>query len=241
MGMRWRGFRRVRGQVCKRIVRRFRELGLESFDAYRIWLEAHEEEWRALDGLCRVTITRFWRDRAVFDALRDEVLPALAAPLRALSLGCASGEEPYSVALASPSIEVIALEADARLLERARAGRYARATLRELAPERITEAFVEQGDALVLRDAVRERVHFSCADVRAPLPRGPFAVVLCRNVAFTYFAEAEQHEMLARIDGVLAGGGVLVIGSHESLPVGAPFAPWPRQRSIFTRTGAGTR
>ena len=61
--MRWAGFRKVRRQVCRRIARRMEEVGCADADAYRTHLARHEEEWRVLDGLCRVTISRFYRDR----------------------------------------------------------------------------------------------------------------------------------------------------------------------------------
>ena len=107
IGLEWRGFRRVHRQVCKRLGRRLAALGLADLQAYRVYLGADAAEWSRLDELCRISITRFYRDRAVFDALRERLLPALAqrarrggAPaLRAWSAGCAGGEEPYTLAL----------------------------------------------------------------------------------------------------------------------------------------------
>ncbi|MFP3941442.1 MAG: CheR family methyltransferase, partial [Thermoanaerobaculia bacterium] len=104
LGMRWSGFRKVRRQVCRRITRRMGELGLRSLREYRERLEAEPGEWRELDRLCRVTISRFWRDRGTFRTLEETVLPALAgaaletgnATLEAWSCGCASGEEAYT-------------------------------------------------------------------------------------------------------------------------------------------------
>jgi chemotaxis protein methyltransferase CheR len=69
LGLRWPGFRKVRRQVCKRITRRIRELGLADVTTYRERLESVPEEWPELDALCRITISRFYRDRAVFDHL----------------------------------------------------------------------------------------------------------------------------------------------------------------------------
>src|SRR5262245_42618359 len=79
MGLRWQGFRRVHGQVCKRIGRRLRALGITDLGDYRRTLEKTPEEWAALEGLCRVSISRFCRDRALWSLLGDPVLPALAA------------------------------------------------------------------------------------------------------------------------------------------------------------------
>ena len=64
---------------------------------------------------------------------------------------------------------------------------------------------------------------FQAQDLRAELPEGPFHLVLCRNVAFTYFAPPLQREVLARLMERLVPGGLLVIGAHESLPEGAPL------------------
>ena len=63
----WPGFRKVRNQVCKRLRRRMRDLGVESYAAYREKLEADPAEWQALDSFCRITISRFCRDRGTFD------------------------------------------------------------------------------------------------------------------------------------------------------------------------------
>ena len=72
--LRWPGFRRVRRQVCQRLGRRLRELGLGELQAYQLYLGNHPTEWQVLDGLCRITISRFYRDRTIFVALEREVL-----------------------------------------------------------------------------------------------------------------------------------------------------------------------
>jgi chemotaxis protein methyltransferase CheR len=77
MQMRWSGFRKVRRQVCRRIQRRMQVLE-KDVQGYREFLEAEPEEWDVLDALCRITISRFYRDRAVFAYLQTTVLPALA-------------------------------------------------------------------------------------------------------------------------------------------------------------------
>ena len=75
LALRWRGFRRVRGQVCKRIDHRIRALGLSGPAAYMAYLNDQSSEWAMLDTLCRISISRFYRDRPVFDYLGGTVLP----------------------------------------------------------------------------------------------------------------------------------------------------------------------
>src|SRR5262245_6807466 len=78
LGLRWPGFRKGRARVRKKLNERLRELGLQQIAAYRDRLEAHPQGWAVLDSLCRITITRFHRDRGVLDHLRRVVLPGLA-------------------------------------------------------------------------------------------------------------------------------------------------------------------
>jgi chemotaxis protein methyltransferase CheR len=207
LGRRWAGYRKVRRQVCRRIRHRIEALGLDGFDGYHRYLEDHPGEWEALDGLLNVTISRFHRDRGVFEFLRDHVLEP---GMRVWSAGCASGEEPYTLALLCDGLDILATDVDPEMLRRAEAAKYPPSALREL-PDR--DAFTDG----VLDERYRRRVTFVLHDVRDEPPPGPFDLVLCRNLAFTYFDEATQREVLRRIASVT---DVLVIGAHERLPDG---------------------
>jgi chemotaxis protein methyltransferase CheR len=242
----WAGFRNVRGQVCKRLSRRIRNLSLPDARAYREYLEAHADEWMVLAGLCRITISRFYRDRGVFDQLANEILPSLAASepvLRCWSVGCASGEEPYTLAIlwrsrvkpARPAarMTVLGTDVDARVLERARAGCYGVSSLKELPLDLRERAFTRADDVYCLRDEYRDGVDFRLANVRQWMPDERFHVVLCRNLVFTYFDEQLQLEVVGRIEEHLVPGGFLIIGRHESLPTGARVEPWKPGSSIF--------
>ncbi|MFQ5958696.1 MAG: CheR family methyltransferase [Alphaproteobacteria bacterium] len=255
LGLRWAGFRRVRRQVGKRVDRRLRALGLADVAAYRAYLETHADEWRVLDGLCRIPISRFWRDRGVYAHLGEVVLPELARAatargerrVRCWSAGCASGEEPYSLALAwalaaarrSPPVtfEVVATDADTHLLERARAARYAAGSLKELPPGWRARAFTRSHAHFTLRAEFRDRVALLRQDVCEEAPPGRFDLVLCRNMAFTYFAEPGQRAVLQRIAGALVAGGMLVIGAHERLPADAEslVAPWTAKPGVYRK------
>jgi chemotaxis protein methyltransferase CheR len=234
LGLRWRGFRKVRRQVCRRVSRRIAELGLSEAGVYRAYLEGEEEEWDVLAGLCRVTISRFWRDRVVFEALRDEVLPELGPTVCAWSAGCASGEEPYSLVLAAAEahveIHVVATDVDPVLLERARRACYQESSLRDLPTDLRARAF----DDGCLRAEYREPVDFLRHDVRDGAPGGQFDVALCRNLVFTYFADELQREIGCHLAGSLRMGGALVVGAHEALPQSLNgLEPWPAARGVY--------
>lgn len=250
----WRGFRKVRGQVCKRVDRRLRELGLSDAHAYRAYLASHPHEWPILDALCPITISVFYRDTAVFDAVAASVLPELARAararsqknLRALCVGCACGEEPYTLALAwhfavapafpGTELHIIATDVLEEVLARARDGCYAAGSLKLLPAAWRTGAFERKNDVRCLKPEFRERIEFVRQDVRAGLPAGPFDLILCRNLVFTYFDVPAQRELLTRISQELREGGALVIGAREALPLGSnALVDWPSaaRRGIF--------
>ncbi len=252
--MRWKGFRKVRGQVCKRIDRRLDALGLTDIARYRSVLERNRDEWDVLDSLCRVTISRFYRDREVFRSLEQEVLARIcedviahgAMELRCWSVGCASGEEPYTLAmlwdmgtgrLFQPmKISIVATDADPDMIERAKEGCYDAGTLSGLPPPWRANAFVREQNRFCVRLEEREKVVFLEQDVRTAMPEGLFHLVLCRNLAFTYFDNELQNEVLARLYGKLHDRGVLVVGIHEELPTGAAgFQHWPGCPGIYQR------
>jgi len=80
---------------------------------------------------------------------------------------------------------------------------------------------VQTGDEYELNEAVRGQVEFEEQDLRRRMPEGPFDLVLCRHLAFTYFDEALQRDVLARIIERTRPGGVLVTGKQERLPAPA--------------------
>jgi chemotaxis protein methyltransferase CheR len=254
--MRWTGFRRVRRQVCRRIERRLHGLGLADIDAYRAYLEANPEEWRQLDELCHVTISRFFRDRGVFEFLRRAVLPDLARgatarreALEAWSAGCASGEEAYTLALIwqlalsrefpEVALHVLATDADETMLRRACVAEYPESSLRDLPTSWRQAGFVRLDGSYRLRETLRSPVKVMRHDVRDEPPADRFQLVLCRNVAFTYFDHELQREVADRLAACIMPGGALVLGAHETLPEGTSgFVPWSANRRVYRRRQA---
>ena len=257
--MRWPGFRKVRGQVCKRINRRIQELGLSHICSYEAYLERNSDEWPILERMCRVTISRFFRDRGFFAVLASTVLPDLArtahesgeTSLRCWSAGCASGEEAYSVALlwhyqiaaAWPAValEITATDVDPVLLDRAVRACYPSTSVKEVPVDWLNRAFTPRGDETCLTEKFRDKVRFMEQDLRQDLPPGPFHLILCRNLVFTYFDTGLQREVLTAMTGVLRDGGALAVGLHESLPAHVPgFSPWSSAPSIYRKETAQT-
>jgi len=254
MGLYWPGFRKVRGLVCKRIDRRRRALGIDTVAGYRDLLRDNAVEWDALRALCAIPISRFYRDRGVFAALEHVVLPGLAAAacarpehtLSCWSVGCASGEEAYTLSIVwqlqfaarfpAVALRILGSDVDPVLLARAAVGCYPSSSLSELPLGLRAQAFEARARRHCVREKFRAGVVFEQRDIRDSIPDARFDLVLCRNGVLTYFEPELQRSVLHRIIATLRAGGALVVGVHESLPAGTEgLARWPGMRCIFRR------
>lgn len=253
LGLHWPGYRKVRKLVCKRLGRRLRETGVAGLEAYRTYLENHPEEWPVLEEFCHIPISCFYRDRGVFEQLEREVLPELAArvlprpgeELSCWSACCASGEEPYTLAILWRTrfahrfprlkLRIVATDVDAHLIERAQIGCYAASGLKALPAELLDAAFLRCDMQFCVRDEFRG-IAFLQQDIRETMPDEDFDLILCRNAVLTYFAPALQREIMERIAAHLRAGGALVVGIHESLPRElAGLTPWPGVRAVYRK------
>lgn len=254
LGLVWPGYRKVRGQVYKRIQRRLEALSLSALADYQRYLEAHPDEWTVLDSLCWISISRFYRDKAVFEFLEQEVLPSLARQiltqgenvLRCWSIGCASGEEPYSLSLLwklelkarFPNVRlvILATDIDDQAVARAQRGCYMPSSLKDL-PERWRgQGFDHTAEGSLIKAEFRESVTFLKHDIREAAPKETFHLILCRYLAFTYFDITLQGTTLRRLVERTAPGGALVVGKGERLPAGEfGLVPWLEKEGVYRR------
>ena len=202
LDLQWRRFKR--GGVKRKIERRIAELGLSTFEDYLLKVGKDPEEKSHLSQILTVTITRFFRDKKVFDILESSILPTVVGhkggdDFKIWSIGCANGEEPYSLSMLweeriekkFPQIRLTLLATDIneKLLRRAREGRYKKSSLKEI-PEGILQKFFEIEDGFYILDrSIRESVEFIKHDIIHEEPFSGMDIVFCRNLAFTYFSK----------------------------------------------------
>lgn len=229
------GYRKVRRQVCRKIQARIAELNLSGYEAYRRYLESHPAEWQELDKLSRITISRFFRDYQSWEMLAGEILPLQAKhagaekrPVRCWSAGCASGEEPYSLALLwryhfeseypGQSIEIIATDIDGHMLQRASLACYPGGNVRDVPKHLLAQYFRKEDGLFCLDQKIKNMVTFQQQDIRIAMPDGPFDIVFCKNLVAMYFAKGNALDCFREITERLVNGGFLLTGNHEPFP-----------------------
>ena len=242
LGYQWEGFRRVRKQVCKRIQKRLAALDLPNCSYYYSYLEKNAEEWEILDSFCYITISRFYRDRKVFEILQHQILPSLAqnafkenrVEIRSWSAGCCSGEEPYTLQILwhldllpkiskQLQLQLVATEQHSDLISRAERGQYPKSSLKDLPKTFQEEAFTQSESKYILKNHFKTGVRFFRQDIRQQLPDGNFDLILCRNLVFTYFQQDVQLKLLEKFIRKLRPNGFLVLGVNESLTQNEDF------------------
>jgi chemotaxis protein methyltransferase CheR len=217
-----------RRNIRRRVMKRMESQGVHDFRAYLSLLRLDPSEREALRPLLAVTVSRFFRNRRVFETLSRQVLPSLVAkgrPVRAWSAGCASGEESFTLRILweelpgeKPSLFLLATDVDESCLARAREGRYPESSLREVPRSTAERYFRREEGGYRLRETVVRSVEFRKHDLLRNFPPGNFDLVLCRNTAFTYFDVPRRAAVTEAIASVLYPGGIFVIGSTEKLP-----------------------
>ena len=218
--------------VYSRLVKRLRDLRLQSFDQYCDLIRGDQgtaERGRMRDALT-TNVTRFFREPHHFEHLRKHVLsPAIArvkegGKLRIWSAGCSSGQEPYSIALTildmlpdarSYDVKILATDISEQVLATARAGRYPLEEYDSI-PANMRKSWTEShGDSFELDDAAKGLVTLKSLNLIQPWPmKGPFDAIFCRNVVI-YFGEATQIQIWQKMLPLLTPAGSIYIGHSE--------------------------
>jgi chemotaxis protein methyltransferase CheR len=217
--------------VYSRLAKRLRALGLRDFHDYLAQLEdgAHPE-WEHFVNALTTNQTEFFREGHHFPMLARHAKARKGRPLRIWSAAAATGEEPYSIAIAmceafetlAPPVKILATDLDTRALAHARDAIYSIDKVAALDPERLRRFFLKgrgarQGLAR-LRDDLRALVDFQRLNLRDDTwsIAGPFDAIFCRNVLI-YFDKPTQRHVLERLAARLAPDGLYFAGHSESL------------------------
>lgn len=221
-----------RSTVLRRIARRMQLNYIENLQAYVDRLRDQPEETRALADDLLVTVTNFFRDTAVFEKLQKDVIPRLfdkkesRDSVRLWSVGCATGEEAYSLAIllleeagrreAPPQIQLFASDLHGRSLQRAREGFYSGDIETDVGPERLKRFFARESGGFRVRHELRDLIVFAPHNLLGDPPFSRVDFISCRNLLI-YLQRDVQRAVADLFHYALNPDGVLLLGAAETI------------------------
>jgi chemotaxis protein methyltransferase CheR len=218
--------------IGDKLASRCRDAGFESFLDYYYYLRydpSSGDEFDQLVDSLVVNETYFFREAAPLTALIDEVLlPAVAVHkgARVWSAACATGEEPFTIAMllaergVLDDVEIVASDISQRALSQAQSASFRARSIRGAKLPAFAEPWLDvSGDRAVLAPRIRDSVRFSklnLMDEPAIREQGVFDAILCRNVLI-YFSDETIQRLVENLARCLRPGGALLVGASESL------------------------
>ena len=241
----------------RRVQRRMQVVQARDIEGYIERLRGDLGEVQHLFQDLLIGVTQFFRDPAEFEVLEREVVPGLFEGkgaddrIRVWVLGCATGEEAYSIAIllreqmarmdAAPHVQIFATDIDARALAVARAGRYPDSIARHVPPERLARWFVKEGATYCVVKELREMCIFSPHNLIKDAPFSRIDLISCRNLLIYLNAEL-QDRVIPIFHFSLKPGGWLFLGPAENVTRHQKlFAAIDRRNRIFRRLDTPTR
>src|SRR5438477_8942153 len=220
--------------LLRRIQRRMALHRLEKMSQYARYMRDNKKEIEALFDDLLINVTRFFRDEAVFRALKKRFLPTLLKnkskdrqpELRAWVPGCASGEEVYSLAISiletlgnKPSkmrIQIFGTDLSESVIEHARLGIYSSAIEKDVSPAQLKRFFVKRDGTYQIHRNVRDICTFARQNITADPPFSRLELISCRNVLIYLSAELHKRS-IPQFHYALNSGGYLILGSASSV------------------------
>lgn len=248
-GFDFTGYKRT--SLMRRVTKQMQAVAVSNYNEYIEYLETYPEEFLHLFNTLLINVTAFFRDSAPWDHLTGQVIPRILAfkephsPIRIWSAGCASGEEPYSLAVAlaeaigieqfRKQVKIYATDIDEEALSYARQATYLPREVESLS-ESLLSAYFEPVEAgYRVRKDLRRSVIFGRHNLIQDPPISKIDLLVCRNTLMYFNAEA-QAKILKRFHFSLQNAGFLFLGKAEMLLTHSNlFTPDDLKQRIFTR------
>jgi len=218
----------------RRLAVRLRATDTNTYRCYVRYLKKNPAEYNLFLNNLTINYTSFFRDSDVYAYLEKNILPKLfkSTEVRIWSAGCATGEEPYSLAilihrllgkeLSNHQVTIFASDLDEDALAKALKGEYNKKQLKGLEYSLINKYFSGNGESYRVKDFVRPLIRFEKHDLMKTALHNGLDLILCRNVMI-FFAKESQQQIHMHFWNALREGGYLVTGKSEMLS-GEPSA-----------------
>ncbi len=246
-----------RPNLLRRIQRRRLLRQVDGLDAYVRYLQDHPAEIAALHHDILINVTSFFRDEEALEGLTATVFPAIvtnraaAAPIRLWVPGCATGEEPYTLAIAlvefleqtseTSGIQIFATDVSDRAIERARAGVFRESIAADVSAERLRRFFVKVEGGYQVSKPIRDLCVFAKHNLVTDPPFSQLDLISCCNVLI-YLRPEYQRRVMELFHYALQPHGFLKLGRSETIG-GAPelFTVRDRAHNIYAKKLVGPR
>jgi two-component system CheB/CheR fusion protein len=236
--------------IHRRVNRRMLLNRLPTLAAYAQFLRGNIRELDALYSDVLISVTNFFRDPEAFTVLERKVFPKLISErgqglLRMWVVGCSTGQEAYSLAMAyaefsdrvarAPTVQFFATDLHEALLDKARAGLYAKSLVKDISPQRLRRFFTEEEGGYRISKALRESVVFARQNLLSDPPFSRMDLIICRNLLI-YIEPSLQEKVMATFHFALRPKGCLFLGASESVGGRAElFEPLDKKHKIYSR------
>ncbi|WP_448205793.1 CheR family methyltransferase [Azospirillum sp. sgz302134] len=248
-GLDFRGYKRT--SLQRRIRRRMEEVGCDDFATYHGFLEAHPQEFVDLLNTVLINVTSFFRDADAWEVLKKDVVPRVLArraergPIRIWSAGCASGEEPYSLAMLFAEalgsdafcsrVKIYATDLDESALNVARHATYTPRDVESVPTPLLEKYFERTNNHYVFQRELRKCVIFGRHNIVTDAPISRIDLLVCRNLLI-YLESDTQSIVLPRLHYALVNDGFLFLGKAETqLARSKMFEPVDLKSRIFRK------
>ncbi|WP_457268775.1 CheR family methyltransferase [Pedobacter sp. UYEF25] len=219
--------------ISRRIERRVAFQQLPDYEHYVNFLRENPTEIDVLFNDLLIGVTKFFRDKQAFDALKEHLYTLLSSknqqePIRIWVAGCSTGEEAYSIAILiteyldtlpgkrKPKAQIFATDLDARAIDVARAGSYFSNIASELTPQQIERFFVKFTSGYVVKKEIREMIVFAQHNLIKDAPFTRLDLICCRNLLI-YLTIELQKKIIPIFHYSLNVDGLLFLGPAESV------------------------
>jgi len=246
-----------RSTLHRRITRRMVLHKFEDLQQYLEYMRAHREEVEALYDDILINVTSFFRDPDAYEVLKTHVFPSLTADrsrheaVRVWALGCSTGEEAYSIAMAYTEfaeangrrvpIQIFATDLNGAGIEKARTGLYAKGIEQDVSPERLRRFFSEIDGSYRITKPIRDMCVFARQNVLADPPFSRMDLVACRNVLI-YLEPVLQQRLIPMLHYSLRNHGFLWLGTSESIGAYRDlFEPQSAKYKVYTKKPGAPR
>jgi two-component system, chemotaxis family, CheB/CheR fusion protein len=248
-GVDFRGYKRT--SLRRRISLRMEQLKIDTFPSYHSFLEAHPQEFIDLLNTVLINVTSFFRDPDAWEAMKTSVLPQLVDPsrgrdqLRIWSAGCASGEEPYSLAMLlhevlgaaefTRRVKIYATDLDEAALNAARHAAYLPRDVEGVSDPLLHKYFERTNSHYLVSRDLRKSVIFGRHNIVHDAPISRIDLLVCRNLLI-YLETETQDLVLPRLHYALVDDGCLFLGKAETqLARSKLYAPIDMKHRLFRK------